>query len=306
MMAPENRSAACAQKLGKKPADFDLLEINEAFSVAAIALMRVLDLDPARVNVNGGAVALGHPIGASGARVLVTLLSRDGAARTCAPAWPRLCLGGGNAVAIAVERLATMSEGDVRRAWPWSAPARWATASRRSFAAHGVAACCSSIVEDGAGAGDGGDRGDLARRRRRRARSPRPTRRPRSARIRASTEARGDHRPCRCVVEAVVEADVKAEVFRAARRSAPPQRRSSRRTRPRSRSRRSQRQTSATRQGHRHALHEPGAGDEARRGDPRPRDERRDDRARSSTARERSARCPSRRTTTPASSATAC
>ena len=104
MMAPEKSIGACATKLKKKPSDFDLHEINEAFSVAAIALMRVLDLDPKKVNVNGGAVALGHPIGASGARILVTLLhamqQRD--ART---GMASLCLGGGNAVSLAVERI---------------------------------------------------------------------------------------------------------------------------------------------------------------------------------------------------------
>lgn len=104
MMAPEKSIAACAAKLARKPRDFDLHEINEAFSVAAIALMRVLELDPERVNVNGGAVALGHPIGASGARILTTLLhamqQRD--ART---GMASLCLGGGNAVSVAVERL---------------------------------------------------------------------------------------------------------------------------------------------------------------------------------------------------------
>jgi len=103
MMAPEQSINSCAAKAGRKPADFDLHEINEAFSVAAIALLRVLDLDAASVNVNGGAVALGHPIGASGARILVTLLhamkQRD--ART---GMASLCLGGGNAVSLGVER----------------------------------------------------------------------------------------------------------------------------------------------------------------------------------------------------------
>jgi acetyl-CoA C-acetyltransferase len=104
MMAPEKSIAACGSRIGKKPSDFDLHEINEAFSVAAIALMRVLELDPERVNVNGGAVALGHPIGASGARILTTLLhalqQRD--AKT---GMASLCLGGGNAVSLSVERL---------------------------------------------------------------------------------------------------------------------------------------------------------------------------------------------------------
>jgi acetyl-CoA C-acetyltransferase len=104
MMAPEHSIKACAAKLGKKPSDFELHEINEAFSVAAIALMRVLDLDPSKVNVNGGAVAIGHPIGASGARILTTLLfaMEQRKART---GMASLCLGGGNAVSLAVERI---------------------------------------------------------------------------------------------------------------------------------------------------------------------------------------------------------
>jgi len=83
--------------------DVDLYELNEAFAVAAIAVTRQLELDPSKVNVNGGAVALGHPIGASGARILVTLLyelQRRNLKRGIAA----LCLGGGNAVALAVER----------------------------------------------------------------------------------------------------------------------------------------------------------------------------------------------------------
>jgi acetyl-CoA C-acetyltransferase len=104
MMAPEKSIGKCAAKVGKKAVDFDLHEINEAFSSAAIALRRVLDLDPERVNVHGGAVALGHPIGASGARVLVTLLHamRRRKAKT---GMASLCLGGGNAVSMAVESL---------------------------------------------------------------------------------------------------------------------------------------------------------------------------------------------------------
>ena len=83
--------------------DIDLFEINEAFSVVSCAVNRMLGLDPARVNVNGGAVALGHPIGASGARILVTLLyamEQRGARRGLAS----LCIGGGEAVALIVER----------------------------------------------------------------------------------------------------------------------------------------------------------------------------------------------------------
>lgn len=104
MMAPEISIKNVAQKLGKAPRDFDLHEINEAFSAAALALTRVLDLDPEKVNVNGGAVALGHPIGASGARVLVTLLHAL-EQRNAKNGMASLCLGGGNAVSLAVERL---------------------------------------------------------------------------------------------------------------------------------------------------------------------------------------------------------
>jgi acetyl-CoA C-acetyltransferase len=103
MMAPVEAVKRVAAKAGWKLDDVDLFELNEAFSAQSVALIRQLELDPERVNVNGGAVALGHPIGASGARVLVTLLyemSRRGSARGIAS----LCLGGGNAVALAVER----------------------------------------------------------------------------------------------------------------------------------------------------------------------------------------------------------
>jgi acetyl-CoA C-acetyltransferase len=105
MMAPEVSITKAAQKLGKKPVEFDLHEINEAFSAAACALTRVLALDPKRVNVNGGAVALGHPIGASGARVLTTLLyaMQQRGAKT---GMASLCLGGGNAVSMSVESVA--------------------------------------------------------------------------------------------------------------------------------------------------------------------------------------------------------
>jgi acetyl-CoA C-acetyltransferase len=83
--------------------DVDLVELNEAFAAAAIAVTRQLRLDPAKVNVNGGAVALGHPIGASGARILVTLLY-EMHRRNLHRGIAALCLGGGNAVALAVER----------------------------------------------------------------------------------------------------------------------------------------------------------------------------------------------------------
>jgi acetyl-CoA C-acetyltransferase len=103
MMAPVTAIQATLERAGWKLGDVDLIELNEAFSVQAVAITRELGIDPARLNVNGGAVALGHPIGASGARILVTLLhemKRRDARRGLAA----LCLGGGNAVAMAVER----------------------------------------------------------------------------------------------------------------------------------------------------------------------------------------------------------
>ena len=103
MMAPVEAIRRVLQKAGWALSEVDLFEINEAFSVQLVAIMRELGLDPKRVNVNGGAVALGHAIGNSGARVLTTLLyemRRSGARRGIAA----LCLGGGNAVAMAVER----------------------------------------------------------------------------------------------------------------------------------------------------------------------------------------------------------
>lgn len=105
MMAPVEAVEKLLVKTGwNRDKDVDLVELNEAFSVAAIAVTRQLKLDPAKVNVNGGAVAIGHPIGASGARILVTLLyelQRRNLKRGIAA----LCLGGGNAVALAVELL---------------------------------------------------------------------------------------------------------------------------------------------------------------------------------------------------------
>ncbi|MGC2170293.1 MAG: acetyl-CoA C-acetyltransferase [Candidatus Sulfotelmatobacter sp.] len=103
MMAPVDAVRKIWEKTGWKNQDVDLYELNEAFSVQALGVMRELGLDPNKVNVNGGAVAIGHPIGASGARVLVTLIyemSRRNVKRGIAA----LCLGGGNAVAMAVER----------------------------------------------------------------------------------------------------------------------------------------------------------------------------------------------------------
>jgi acetyl-CoA C-acetyltransferase len=85
-------------------ADIDLVELNEAFAAQCLACMRALGLDPAKTNVHGGAIALGHPIGASGARVLVTLLHAL-AERGLKRGLAALCLGGGNAVAMIVERV---------------------------------------------------------------------------------------------------------------------------------------------------------------------------------------------------------
>ena len=103
MMAPVKAVRKLVGKIGWNLGDVDLVELNEAFSVQAVAVTEQLELDPAKVNVNGGAVAIGHPIGASGARILVTLLyemTRRDVRRGIAT----LCLGGGNAVAMAVER----------------------------------------------------------------------------------------------------------------------------------------------------------------------------------------------------------
>ena len=104
MMTPVEAVRKLMTKTGWNIADVDLFELNEAFSVQGVAVTRELGIDPARVNVHGGAVALGHAIGASGARVLTTLLyalKRNNKSRGVAT----LCLGGGNGVALAVERI---------------------------------------------------------------------------------------------------------------------------------------------------------------------------------------------------------
>src|SRR6202158_1075324 len=103
MMAPVGAVQQIWQKTGWKNEDVDLYELNEAFSVQALGVMRELGLDLNKVNVNGGAVAIGHPIGASGARVLVTLIY-EMIRRDVHRGIAALCLGGGNAVAMAVER----------------------------------------------------------------------------------------------------------------------------------------------------------------------------------------------------------
>lgn len=100
---PVPASRRCLDKAGWNVASLDIIEANEAFAVQALAVLRQLELDPARVNVNGGAIALGHPIGASGARVLVTLL-HEMARRKAARGLATLCIGGGQGIALAVER----------------------------------------------------------------------------------------------------------------------------------------------------------------------------------------------------------
>jgi acetyl-CoA C-acetyltransferase len=103
MMAPVDAVRQIWKKTGWRNEEVDLYELNEAFSVQALGVMRELGLDPAKVNVNGGAVAIGHPIGASGARILVTLIY-EMVRRDVHRGIAALCLGGGNAVAMAVER----------------------------------------------------------------------------------------------------------------------------------------------------------------------------------------------------------
>ena len=102
-MTPVEAVRRVAAKVGWKIEDVDLYELNEAFAVQAVAVLRELGINPEKVNVHGGAVALGHAIGSSGSRVLTTLLyalKRRNLKRGIAT----LCLGGGNGVALAVER----------------------------------------------------------------------------------------------------------------------------------------------------------------------------------------------------------
>ena len=102
MMTPTVAVPKLLEKTGMKLDDFDLIELNEAFAVQPCAVMKELGMDPDKVNIHGGAVALGHPIGCSGARILVTLiyaLEQTGGTKGLAT----LCLGGGNAVALSIE-----------------------------------------------------------------------------------------------------------------------------------------------------------------------------------------------------------
>ena len=102
-MGPVPASRRCLEKAGWKAADLDLMEINEAFAAQACAVNKEMGWDTSKINVNGGAIALGHPIGASGARVLVTLLHEMGR-RNARKGLASLCIGGGMGVALAVER----------------------------------------------------------------------------------------------------------------------------------------------------------------------------------------------------------
>ena len=102
-MGPVPATKKALQRAGWKASEVDLFELNEAFAAQACAVNKALDIDPAKVNVNGGAIAIGHPIGASGARILVTLLhemQRRGSKKGVAA----LCIGGGMGVSLAVER----------------------------------------------------------------------------------------------------------------------------------------------------------------------------------------------------------
>jgi len=104
LMTPVESVQKLMEKVSWNLEDVDLFELNEAFSAQALAVIQELNLDPAKVNVNGGAVALGHPIGASGARILTTLLYAL-KNRNLSRGVATLCLGGGNGVALAIERL---------------------------------------------------------------------------------------------------------------------------------------------------------------------------------------------------------
>jgi acetyl-CoA C-acetyltransferase len=102
-MGPVPASQLCLKKAGWTHADLDLMEINEAFAAQAIGVNREMGWDTAKINVNGGAIAIGHPIGASGCRILVTLL-HEMARRDAKRGLASLCIGGGMGVALAVER----------------------------------------------------------------------------------------------------------------------------------------------------------------------------------------------------------
>jgi acetyl-CoA C-acetyltransferase len=102
-IGPVPASRKALAKAGWSVADLDLVEANEAFAAQALAVGQELGLDPTKLNVNGGAIAIGHPIGASGARVLTTLLHEMGR-RDAKKGLATLCIGGGMGIALAVER----------------------------------------------------------------------------------------------------------------------------------------------------------------------------------------------------------
>ena len=100
---PIPASKKALEKAGWKASDLDLVESNEAFAAQACCVLKEAGFDPAKTNVNGGAIALGHPIGASGARILVTLLHEMGR-RDAKKGLATLCIGGGMGIALCVER----------------------------------------------------------------------------------------------------------------------------------------------------------------------------------------------------------
>src|SRR5262249_54153692 len=104
LMTPVEAVQRVLEKVGWDTDDVDLFELNEAFAVQAVAVLNELQIDPAKVNVNGGAVALGHAIGSSGSRVLTTLLYAL-KQRNLKRGIATLCLGGGNGLALAIERI---------------------------------------------------------------------------------------------------------------------------------------------------------------------------------------------------------
>jgi len=102
-MGPVSATKLCLKKAGWTPDDLDLLEINEAFAAQAVAVNKEMGWDTSKINVNGGAIAIGHPIGASGARILVTLI-HEMIRRDAKKGLASLCIGGGMGVALAIER----------------------------------------------------------------------------------------------------------------------------------------------------------------------------------------------------------
>ena len=102
-MGPVPASRLCLEKAGWKPSELDLMEINEAFAAQACAVNKEMGWDISKINVNGGAIAIGHPIGASGCRILVTLI-HEMIRRDARKGLASLCIGGGMGVALAIER----------------------------------------------------------------------------------------------------------------------------------------------------------------------------------------------------------